>query len=212
MQGARSRRRILSQKPPFFYHERALCIPLASKSFLAHRVPALVGCSIAAVLGLSQMITRKAITRDQLTFAHPPDPTLGSASFSDEFTYIIYSGEVKLMVSWHPIGIRAYPHRPCHVLLPCWKPSTLARSGAWHARSRTTACRIPFDCMLDPAQPHARSHNRMLDPAQTHAGTHSTTCWILQLDPSTACSIPLIYMLDLSHSRPLPKSMARRPL
>ena len=34
--------------------------------------------------------------KDQLCLAHPADPALGSASYSNDFVYIINSGEVRV--------------------------------------------------------------------------------------------------------------------
>jgi len=60
-------------------------------------LPVMEGTSIAAVNALSQLVTFKSFTRDQLCLAHPPDPSLGSASFSNDFVYLIYHGEARLM-------------------------------------------------------------------------------------------------------------------
>ena len=55
------------------------------------------GISVAAIHGLSHNVSRKTYMRDQLCFAHPPDPTLGPASYSYDYVYLIFSGEARLM-------------------------------------------------------------------------------------------------------------------
>ena len=49
------------------------------------------GISVAATHALSNIVTRKTHMRNQLCLAHPADPTLGSASYHNDYVYLIFS-------------------------------------------------------------------------------------------------------------------------
>ncbi|KAL1499877.1 hypothetical protein AB1Y20_012560 [Prymnesium parvum] len=62
-------------------------------------LPVMRGVSIGTINALSQLITHKTFPRGQLCLAHPPDASLGAASFSDDLVYLIFSGEARLMAA-----------------------------------------------------------------------------------------------------------------
>ena len=61
------------------------------------RLSIMDGVSVANIHSLAHAVTRKTYMRDQLCFAHPPDPFLGPLSYSYDYIYLIYSGEARLM-------------------------------------------------------------------------------------------------------------------
>ena len=74
-----------------------------------NELPMLDGTAVAAIHTLSNNVTRKSFMRDQLCLAHPPDQSLGSASYCGDFIYLIFSGEARLMCGAEPLGTRAVP-------------------------------------------------------------------------------------------------------
>ena len=67
------------------------------------------GISVAAVHALTNIVTRKTFMRNQPCLAHPPDPSLGPASFSYDFVYLIFSGEARLCCNADPNEKRLAP-------------------------------------------------------------------------------------------------------
>jgi len=55
------------------------------------------GTSVAAIHALSNVIGKKTFMRDQFCLAHPPEPSLGASAFHQDYVYLIYSGEARLL-------------------------------------------------------------------------------------------------------------------
>lgn len=60
-------------------------------------LPMFEGVSVAALNALSNSVARRAFLHNQPCLAYPPNPELGAASYSQEYVYIIYSGECRLV-------------------------------------------------------------------------------------------------------------------
>jgi len=67
------------------------------------------GISIAAIHALSHSLIRKSFMSSQLCLCHPPAPELGPASFSSDYVYLIFSGEVQLICGADPHDKRPAP-------------------------------------------------------------------------------------------------------
>jgi CRP-like cAMP-binding protein len=78
-------------------------------------LPVLEGTAVASIHALSNVVVKRSFMRDQLCFAHPPDQSLGSASFSSEHVYLIFSGEARILC-----GIDS--HRAVPVIDPAGPP------------------------------------------------------------------------------------------
>lgn len=72
-------------------------------------LPMLEGTAVASIHALMNSVTKKAFVRDQLCLAHPPDQSLGSASFSSDCIYLVYSGEARLLCNVDPKDARPPP-------------------------------------------------------------------------------------------------------
>jgi len=141
------------------------------------------GISVAAVHAISNSLTRKSFMRNQLCLSHPPDPTLGSASFSNDFIYLIFSGEARLICGADPKDKRAAP-----------------TIDAGHA---------PFGPHVDTAHPGNSKVERHLDLASVPVATlgpgecisenmlpHMTSRWCLK--PITALELLIVPRKDWS--------------
>jgi len=62
-----------------------------------HGLSVMTGVSVAAVHAFSNALTHRTYMRDQLCLAYPPDPSLGASSYSNDYVYIIYGGEARLL-------------------------------------------------------------------------------------------------------------------
>ena len=70
----------------------------ALMAFLA-KMSCMKDVSISAINGLTNVATRRTFKLNDLCVAFPPTPALGVASYSPEFVYLLYSGEMKLVGS-----------------------------------------------------------------------------------------------------------------
>lgn len=67
------------------------------------------GISVAAIHAISNSLNRKSFMANQLCLCHPPAPDLGPASFSNEYVYLIFSGEARLVCGADPNDKRPAP-------------------------------------------------------------------------------------------------------
>lgn len=62
-----------------------------------NNLPMLEGTAIASMHALANAAVKRSFVPDQLCLAYPPDQSLGSASFSSDYIYLVFSGEARIL-------------------------------------------------------------------------------------------------------------------